>query len=65
MEVITSLHDSLNFKLAPKQRQCFYENFNMEAPTRTVEVFAYTGGDASVLMTIHGPLEYKDFVNVR
>jgi hypothetical protein len=64
MEVITSLHESLNFKILPKQRQCFYENFVMEAPTRSIEVFAYSGGDAAITLTIHGPLEYKDMINV-
>jgi hypothetical protein len=36
----------------------------MESPSRSIEVFAYSGGDAAITLTIHGPLEYKDMINV-
>ena len=64
MEVISSLHESLNFKLPPRKRECFYENFVLEAPTRTIEIFAYSIGEHDVTFTAHGPLEYKDILNV-
>jgi hypothetical protein len=64
MEVITSLHESLNFKLPPKQRECFYEDFVMESPTRTIELFATSLGETDVSLTVHGPFEYKDIINV-
>lgn len=35
MEFILSFHESLKFNILPKQRQCFYENFVLEEPTRT------------------------------
>ena len=58
--VINAFHDSLNFVLQPKARQCFYENFDSSSPTRTLEAFVQSGGNADVLLTIHGPLTLDD-----
>lgn len=59
-----AFHDSLNFVLAPKTRQCFYENFEATSPTRTIEAFVQSGGNADVWLTIHGPLDLQEIRDV-
>ena len=59
----SAFHDSLNFVLQPKTRQCFYENFEASSPFRTVETFVQSGGNSDVLLTVHGPLELDDIRN--
>ena len=59
-----AFHDSLNFVLAPKTRQCFFENFEATSPTRTIEAFVQSGGNADVWLTIHGPLGLQEIREV-
>jgi len=62
--IATAFHDSLNFVLQPKTRQCFYENFDSNSPSRTIEAFVQSGGNADVLLTIQGPLTLDDIRTV-
>lgn len=62
--IAVAFHDSLNFVLQPKTRECFYENFDSNSPSRTIEAFVQSGGNADVLLTIHGPLTLDDIRTV-
>ncbi len=64
LHISNAFHDSLNFVLPPKTRQCFYENFETSSPSRTVEAFVQSGGNADVLLTIHGPLSLEEIQSV-
>lgn len=67
VNIANAFHDSLNFVLAPKTRQCFFENFEATSPTRTIEAFVQSGGNADVWLTIHGPLglqEIRDVIHI-
>ena len=55
---VSGFHDSLNFVLPPKTRQCFYENFEPTSPTRTIEAFVQSGGNADVWL-VQILLEYN------
>jgi hypothetical protein len=36
----------------------FFEDFEEGTPGKTVEAFVQAGGNADVLLTIHGPLDF-------
>lgn len=61
---IDAVHDSMNFFLSPRQRQCFYEDFDKITPARTIEAFVQSGGNLDVQLVIHGPLELDEIRNV-
>ena len=54
------LHEVLSFKLEPKSRQCFYEEFSKTTPVQLIEVFVIEGGSLDVLLTVHGPLKLEE-----
>lgn len=64
VSISSAFHDSLNFVLQPKSRECFYENFDSNSPSRTIEAFVQSGGNADVVLTIHGPLTLDDIRTV-
>ena len=64
VNISNAFHDSLNFVLAPRTRQCFFENFEATSPTRTIEAFVQSGGNADVWLTIHGPLGLQEIRDV-
>ena len=56
-----AVHESLNFILQAKERQCFYQDFEKDGYAHLVEVFVEAGGNLAVQMEIFGPLtEIKD-----
>lgn len=57
---IIAVHDSLNFILKPRSRQCFYEDFDKNSPARTLEAFVQSGGNLDVKVVVHGPLELDE-----
>ncbi len=59
-----SVHDSLNFILSPKSRQCFYEDFDSNSPAKTLEAFVQSGGNLDVKVIVHGPLELDEIRTV-
>jgi hypothetical protein len=61
---INCVHDSLNFLLAPRTRQCFYEDFDSNSPAKTLEAFVQSGGDLDVKVVVHGPLELDEMRSV-
>ncbi len=60
----TFTKENLNFQLQPQQRSCFYEDIDMTAATRTVEVFIHSSSDMQVQLAIYGPLDQKSVINV-
>ena len=54
------LHEVLSFKLEPKARQCFFEEFAKTTPVQLIEVFVIEGGSLDVLLTVHGPLKIDE-----
>ena len=65
MQSVSSTRESLNFQVAAKERQCFFENIEGSSPSRVIDVFVHSGGNIEVIHSIHGPLEYKDIIHVR
>lgn len=61
---VDAVHDSMNFHLQPLHRECFFEDFDSNSPVRTIDAFVQAGGNADVLLTIHGPLELDTIRNV-
>ena len=59
-----AVHDSLNFVLDAQKRACFFEDFDSNTPTRTIEAFVLSGGNVDVLLTIHGPLSLAEIRSV-
>lgn len=62
---VIGVHDSFNFELLPMKRECFFEDFNLNTPVKTVEAFVQSGGNLDVVLTIHGPLDLADIRSVR
>jgi hypothetical protein len=60
LSICTAVHDSMNLLLQPATRQCFFEDFDKNTPSRTIEAFVQTGGNINILLTIHGPLELSE-----
>ena len=58
------VHDSMNFVLPAGQRECFYEDFDKNSPTKTIDVFVSSGGNLDIILTVHGPLELDDIRKV-
>lgn len=42
---LNAVHESLNFVLEAKQRQCFFEDFEKDSYARLIEVFVEAGGN--------------------
>eukprot|EP01041_Mallomonas_annulata_P012714 gene12714-26781_t len=52
-----AVHDSLNFVVEPKRRECFYQDFPKDALPHIVEVFVESGGgNVDLTLQIFGPL---------
>lgn len=51
--------ESFNFYLQPRDRECFFDDIDMERPGRVLEVFMHAKGDMQVDLTIHGPLSFE------
>ena len=51
-----AVHESLNFILQAKERQCFYQDFEKDGYAHLVEVFVEAGGNLAVQMDIYGPI---------
>ena len=51
-----AVHESLNFILQAKERQCFYQEFEKDGYAHIIEVFVEAGGNLAVQMEIFGPL---------
>ena len=62
---ISSVHDSLNFILPPRVRECFFEDFDKNSPTRTIEAFVQSGGNLDIILSVHGPLDLDEIRLVR
>ena len=58
--ILLAVHDSLNFVLAPLKRECFFEDFDKNSPTRTIEAFVKSGGNLDVTLSVHGPLDLDE-----
>ena len=48
-----AVHDSLNFVLMPKKRECFFEDFEEGSLSKTVEVFVEAGGNSVVYFKVN------------
>jgi hypothetical protein len=64
LSIVHSVHDSLNFLLPAQHRECFFEDFDSNTPTKTIEAFVHSAGNADVLLTIHGPLTLQEIRTV-
>lgn len=60
LSICKAVHDSMNLLLQPATRQCFFEDFDKNTPSRTIEAFVQTGGNINILLTIHGPLDLSE-----
>jgi hypothetical protein len=60
-----SFHDSLNFIVAPRAKQCFYEDFPDTGATKTIDVFVQSGGKNAIELEVSGPLSLTDVKAVR
>ena len=59
-----AVHESLNFILQPKERQCFFQEFEKDSYAHLVEVFVEAGGNLAVQMEVFGPItEVEDVKN--
>jgi hypothetical protein len=58
----TFTKENLNFQLDPQRRSCFYEDIDLKAPIRTIEVFVHSSNDMQVQLAIYGPLDYKTII---
>lgn len=54
------LHEVPAFRLEPKTRECFFEEFTKTTPVQLIEVFVIEGGSLDVLLTVHGPLKLEE-----
>ena len=63
MPLVLSVHESLNFILQAKERQCFYQDFEKDGYPHLIEVFVEAGGNLAVQMEIFGPI--KDVGDVK
>jgi hypothetical protein len=59
-----SFHDSLNFIVGPRAKQCFYEDFIDISAAKTIDVFVQSGGKSAIEMEISGPLSLEDVKSV-
>lgn len=64
LNFLNAVHDSLNFILSPKSRQCFYEDFDSNSPAKTLEAFVQSGGNLDVKVIVHGPLDLDEIRTV-
>ena len=46
------VHDSLNFVIPPKKRECVYEDFLKIPTSRTVEAFVQSGGNLDISLQV-------------
>ena len=58
--LLYAVHESLNFVLEAKSRQCFFEDFEKDGYAKLIEVFVEAGGSLAVQMEIFGPLSAED-----
>eukprot|EP01006_Ploeotia_vitrea_P058925 TRINITY_DN70605_c0_g1_i1.p1 TRINITY_DN70605_c0_g1~~TRINITY_DN70605_c0_g1_i1.p1 ORF type:complete len:256 (+),score=-15.30 TRINITY_DN70605_c0_g1_i1:21-788(+) len=55
---VNAVHDSLNFVLHSGHKECFYEHFNEDKETRTIDAFVQAGSGA--YLQIFGPLKLEE-----
>ena len=54
---VTAFHDSLNFIVAPRARQCFYEDFADSRSVKTIDLFVQSGGKNAIEIEV-GAMEW-------
>lgn len=47
-----AFHDSLNFIVAPRAKQCFYEDFSDSGIVQTIDIFVQSGGKNAIEMEV-------------
>lgn len=59
------LREGLGFDLKPSERRCFYELIQSNSLIRHVELFADGSNGANLVLTVFGPIEKNDLLQVK
>lgn len=66
LSLATALHESFNFVVPAKKRECFFEDVSKKqidaGEEFKIEVFLESGGNVDITLTFHGPLGLGDVV---